>query len=235
MTACFVYNRFICIGSSFVSLDLTTSCITFMIIWIFSTRSFKIFDGIKTSHLTEFKIFQSKFTLKPYTFKWNDEFLAEKTRTNAILLPKWKHILNSELSPDGFEHIGSTAIPKIALAKPQHDCALAIDCSKLPKDFVNDLSKLGYRYVGTTSHSHCFFFVPNEHERATLGEGYILYVVTPKAHDWLRSSEILCEYLKNSSIAREKYATLIALTSHTENHFGKFNIVIIRIINVVFF
>lgn len=190
-----------------------------MMIWTFYIRfplycTYRgILNGFSSHHLSALAELNRNFTLKPYTPKWKSEFLAEKTRTNAVLLPKWKHILDAELSPDGFVHIGSTSITNIALAKPQHDCALAINCHKLPKDFLNDLSTLGYRYIGVAPHTldcadHFFVFIPDTNDKMTLGEGYFLHVVTPKVHEWLRNTQAFCEYLSENQVARERYSNL---------------------------
>lgn len=210
-----------------------------MMIWTFYSRyslfcTYRgVFGGFTAPHLSPLAKMGSQFTLQPYTSKWKSEFLAEQARTNAVLLPKWKHILNSDLSPQGFVHIGSTAITNIALAKPQHDCALAIDCQNLPGDLVQDLFNLGYRYIGVAPHSldcadHFFFFIPDEKDRAILGEGYFLHVVTPKVHDWLSTSRAFCEYLSENQLARERYSNLKAQIITVESKIGKNNLLCIR-------
>lgn len=177
---------------------------------------------------------KNNLVLKPYTPKWKVEFLEEQTRIGAMLFPKWKHIIHSELSPDGLVHIGSTSIKDIALAKPQHDCAIAITCDRIPAELFTDLAASGYNYIGVAPHSlecadHFFFFIPNAEDRDRLGEGFYLHVLTPKVHQWLRGTQAFCEYLSENAMVRKTYSDLKSQISKNENQVGKFDIRILII------
>lgn len=211
--------RLIWIEQIYPSLYITLTYIFTMITWTFYTRFplyrtyARLLGGIGYSKVQEVTQIRERFTLKPYTPKWKEQFDAEHQRTRPMLISKWKYILNEELTPDGLVHIGSTAIRNIALAKPQHDCALAINCHSLPKQFFKDLTTLGYAYIGVAPHSldcadHFFYYLPNPEDQARLGEGFFLHVLTPKVHSWLRTSLAFCEYLSHDTAARESYSNL---------------------------
>ena len=232
LTIFFLCNQLLWIRGVYFSLYVTMIYMIIMMIWTFYIRypvycTYRgILTGFSSPHLSTLAKLNRHFILKPYTPKWKSEFLAEKARTNAVLLPKWKHILDPELSPDGFIHIGSTAITNIALAKPQHDCALAVNCHQLPEEFLKDLSTLNYSYIGVAPHSldcadHFFFFLPDANDKNTLGEGYFLHVVTPKVHEWLRTSRAFCEYLSENQMARESYSNLKRQIINVESQIGE--------------
>lgn len=173
----------------------------------------KFLGGIGHSKIVEKAKMRKNLVLEPYTPLWQEQFDTEYQRTRPMLISKWKHILHEELTPDGIVHIGSTAIRDIALAKPQHDCGLAVTCHSLPKQFCADLAELGYLYIGVAPHSldcadHFFYYLPNPEDQARLGEGFFLHVLTPKVHDWLRTSLAFCEYLSHDTAARESYSNL---------------------------
>ena len=218
--ATFLFSyRLIWIGEVSRSLFVTVVYIIVMISWTFYVRYplyityARLFDVLKSSELSSSSRIRNNLMLKPFTPKWKEEFLAERSRIQTLFLSKWEHILDRELCPDGLVHIGSTAITNIGLAKPQHDCALAVTCHRLPKDFRSDLATLGYDYIGVAPHSldcsdHFFVLVPNAEDKSRLGEGFYLHVVTPKVHEWLRTSQAFCLYLSENPTAREKYSNL---------------------------
>ena len=231
-TMFFACNRFLFIGQIYLSLCITVVYMMAMMGWTFYVRYplyctyAKVLTNSSTPKQTLLSQVKNNLVLKPYSPKWKSEFLEERSRTGAVLLSKWKHILHPELSPDGFVHIGSTSIQDIALAKPQHDCALAITCDTLPTELRADLSSLGYHYIGVAPHSldcadHFFFFIPNIEDQPRLGEGYYLHVLTPKVHQWLRNTRIFCEYLSENETARESYSDLKSEISKVENQVGE--------------
>ena len=215
----FFSYRLIWIGEVSRSLFVTVVYILVMITWTFYVRYplyityARLFNVLDTSQFPSLSQGGRRLVLQSFTPKWKEEFLLERSRLQTLFLSKWEDILDRELCPDGLVHIGSTAIANIALAKPQHDCALAVNCHRLPKEFRSDLSSLGYDYIGVAPHSldcsdHFFIFVPNAEDKSRLGEGFCLHVVTPKVHEWLRTSQAFCEYLSENSTARETYSNL---------------------------
>ena len=234
--ATFVFSyQLIWIGQVYPSLSVTVAYVIVMISWTLYVRYplyityARMFDVLSSPELSSFSQLKSHLVLKPFTPKWREEFLAERSRVGNLLRSKWKDILEAELSPDGLVHIGSTAITDIGLAKPQHDCALAVTCHRLPKEFRLDLAKLGYQYIGVAPHSldcsdHFFVFVPNDEDKDRLGEGFFLHVVTPPVHEWLRTSQAFCAYLSDNAQARETYANLKKEISRGEKDMGKSNI-----------
>lgn len=199
-----------------------------------------ILNGFNADYLPRLDQVKNNLVLKPFTPKWKTEFLQEQSRTRAVLLPKWKHILHPELTPNGFVHVGSTAITNIALAKPQHDCVLALTCDQLPKEFRQDLISLGYSYIGVAPHSldcadHFFFFFPNEEDAERLGDGFYLHVLTPKVHPWLKVSQAFCDYLSENEDVRETYANLKKQISSNETTVGKYISVIYSSESMLYF
>ena len=231
-TVFFICQRFLFVGQLHLSLCITIMYILMMMIWTLYVRYplyctyVNILNGFNADYLPKLDEIKTNLVLKPYSPKWKTEFLQEQSRTRALLLPKWKHILHPELSPNGFVHVGSTAIANIALAKPQHDCVLALTCDQLPEEFRADLSSLGYSYIGVAPHSldcadHFFFFIPNAEDVEKLGDGFYLHVLTPKVHPWLRVSKAFCDYLSENEDVREIYSNLKKQIASNEKHVGK--------------
>ncbi|CAF0969931.1 unnamed protein product [Adineta ricciae] len=188
-----------------------------MIIWTLYERRTLFQTFINLHYMNK----NDKLTLKPWTSKWEEEVKNEKIRLNQILLSKWKHIFDKELSSDGILHIGSTSIKNIAFAKPVHDIAIAIITKYLPKEFGEDLRNAGYIYVGTAPHTfscqdHWFFNITPKNEIDSKGYGFDLHVLLPPAHQWLRENLDFCQYLTEHSIDREKYSNLKNEISQTE-------------------
>jgi GrpB-like predicted nucleotidyltransferase (UPF0157 family) len=219
-------EQFVCCTVVTVLYGLVVMLWTFYVRYPLFRTYGKVFGVIDCPHLAAFTRTSNRLTLKPFNPRWKAEFLAERLRTRALLLNKWKDIIDEQLCPEGLEHIGSTAIVDIALAKPQHDCALAVTCNTLPAQFYVDLASLGYMYIGVAPHSldcsdHFFFYAPNVDERQQLGEGFFLHVVTPKVHEWFRTSQAFCRYLSANVVARNSYSDLKRDIAQVERHIGK--------------
>ncbi|CAF1373602.1 unnamed protein product [Didymodactylos carnosus] len=107
-----------------------------MIIWTLYERRLLFRTFINLHYIRG----NNELILQPWTPRWKEEFLNEKLRLNNIILSKWQHIFDKELSSDGIVHIGSTSITNIGLAKPVHDTAIAIT-TKYLFDFLLNIDK----------------------------------------------------------------------------------------------
>ncbi|CAF0774843.1 unnamed protein product [Didymodactylos carnosus] len=188
-----------------------------MIIWTLYERRLLFRTFINLHYIRG----NNELILQPWTPRWKEEFLNEKLRLNNIILPKWQHIFDKELSSDGIVHIGSTSITNIGLAKPVHDTAIAITTKYLPDNLRDDLEKAGYKYVGVAPHSlscqdHWFFCITPISEISSKGYGFDLHVLLPMAHQWLRETVNFCQYLTENQIDRDRYSSLKREIAETE-------------------
>ena len=126
--------------------------------------------------------------LESHRAKWATDFALERERLRTSLT----------VDLDNIEHIGSTAVPGLE-AKPIIDIMLGLSRYP-PLDVASvQLAALGYEALGEAG-------VPGRTYFRLRGNRSInLHVVELGASHWVRNLA-LRDYLRNSALAREKYA-----------------------------
>jgi GrpB-like predicted nucleotidyltransferase (UPF0157 family) len=141
--------------------------------------------------------------LVPWTNEWENEFLAEKEKIEAILGSKIMAV----------HHIGSTAVKQLD-AKPIIDIAIELKDFSDGEDCIAPLGELDYRYVGTHILPERYYFSKGEPR-------------TYQIHMYESGSKYLLEqlnfrdYLRNNDEARDQYGELkrkLAKANKSDKH-----------------
>jgi GrpB-like predicted nucleotidyltransferase (UPF0157 family) len=124
--------------------------------------------------------------LSDYRDSWPAQFAEERLRL-AVLLG---------LSPEKFQHIGSTAVPGL-IAKPIVDIMLGVPDLPVPQ-WTQVLQGLGYEYLGEAG-------VPGRHYYRRRGVlQFNLQVVESNGPHWIKNIA-LRDYLRRDPTARDRY------------------------------
>lgn len=134
-----------------------------------------------------------KIIIEPYNPNWKDQFQLEKDSLSTVL--------SEEVV---IEHVGSTAIPKLA-AKPVIDIMIGLDDFDTAKNHINSIVSLGYDYISEYEKELPFRkYFKKEYE----GKHTHHIHMVQKDSDWWVRHLAFRNYLRNNVDDREKYEEL---------------------------
>lgn len=138
------------------------------------------------------KMTDPKITLEPYSTRWKEKFLIEKSRLNDILID---YLVGS------IEHVGSTAVEGL-IAKPTIDIMVGVSSLKDSFNAIKLLTNSGYCYYPYKPEQMHWFCAPSPEKR-----DFHLHLIPFESKLW-QERIAFRNALQQSISLRQQYAEL---------------------------
>jgi GrpB-like predicted nucleotidyltransferase (UPF0157 family) len=150
---------------------------------------------------------QEDLILEKFSSDWKVQVVKENVRFESIL-KKYDHLIEKSLT-DGIQHVGSTSIVDIALAKPAHDIVLTLNTDSVPDELISDIESLGYTCIGSSPHDpdfdHWFMRHVPDDLISEQGVGFGLHVFSPGGHESAKKMMVFRDYVNQNESERQLY------------------------------